>query len=350
MKVNTRFIVGSLMIAVLSACSSSPTERRQAKQDFKYLETPPLKEWQQPAEAKPEFYPQYDIPKGEYVGGIGKDVDIRPPQQVLELIPGARIEEQKGEVTVWLVKKEDVDKLWQTVLTLIEKRDIGLITQNDSELETDWLKWNSEDEDHEFGARYKIAKLKQNNRFGFQISLIDWQVDGKTMDVTQANKARYNILMTNLVTSAYDEQLREEARIRAEELVKRIPISMGLDRSGLPIIIARAPYNIFWERLGELLPMMGLTIEDRNRSQGTIEVKYKEPDDEFWQEIGTKPLSFEGSTYNLLLGDLGNRTSINVTDAGGKPVDEATLDSVVPVLAAMIEKSNNMPKEEKSEE
>ena len=65
MKVNTRFVVGSLMIAVLSACSSSPTERRQAKQDFKYLETPPLKEWQQPVEAKPEFYPQYDIPRSE---------------------------------------------------------------------------------------------------------------------------------------------------------------------------------------------------------------------------------------------------------------------------------------------
>lgn len=350
MKVNTRFVVGSLMIAVLSACSNSPTERRQAKQDFKYLETPPLKEWQQPAEAKPEFYPQYDIPQGKYVGGIGKEVDVRPPQQVLELIPGARIEEQKGEVTVWLVREEDVDKLWQTVLTLIEKRDIGMITQTDSEIETDWLKWNSEDEDHEFGARYKIRKLNQNNRSGFQISLIDWQVDGKQSEVTQANKARYNILMTNLVTSAYDAQLREEARIRAEELVKRIPISMGQDRSGLPIIIARAPYNIFWERLGELLPMMGLEIEDRNRSQGTIKVKYKEPDDEYWEEIGTKPLAFEGSTYNLLLGDLGNRTSVNVTDAGGKPVNEETLDSVVPVLAAMIEKSNNTPKAEVDDE
>ncbi|RYU69458.1 outer membrane protein assembly factor BamC [Aliivibrio finisterrensis] len=350
MKVKTRFVVGSLMIAVLSACSSSPTERRQAKQDFKYLDTPPLEEWKQQAEAKPEFYPQYDIPKGEYSGGIGKDVDIRPPQQVLELIPGARIEEQKGEVTVWLVREEDVDKLWKTVLTLIEKRNIGIVSQSDNKIETDWLKWNSEDEDHEFGARYNIEKLSEKNRSGFQIMLIDWQVDGKQTEVTQANKARYNILMTNLVTSAYDEQLREEARIRAEELVKRIPISMGQDRSGLPVIIARAPYNIFWERLGELLPMMGLTIEDRNRSQGTIEVKYKEPDDEFWEEIGTKPLSFEGRTYNLLLGDLGNRTSINVTDAAGKPVNEATLDSVVPVLAAMIEKSNNMPKEEKPEE
>ena len=350
MKVNTRFVVGSLMIAVLSACSSSPTERRQAKQDFKYLETKPLKEWQQPAEAKPEFYPQYDIPKGEYVGGIGKEVDVRPPQQVLELIPGARIDEQKGEVTVWLVREEDVDKLWQTVLTLIEKREIGIVTQTDSEIETDWLKWNSEDEDHEFGARYKIIRLNQNNRSGFKITLIDWQVDGKQTEVTQANKARYNILMTNLVTSAYDAQLREEARIRAEELVKRIPISMGQDRSGLPIIIARAPYNIFWERLGELLPMMGLEIEDRNRSQGTIKVKYKEPDDEYWEEIGTKPLAFEGSTYNLLLGDLGNRTSINVTDAGGKPVNEETLDSVVPVLAAMIEKSNKAPKTKADDE
>ncbi|CED72100.1 lipoprotein 34 NlpB [Aliivibrio wodanis] len=350
MKVNTRFVVGSLMIAVLSACSSSPTERRQAKQDFKYLETQPLKEWQQPTEAKPEFYTQYDIPKGDFSGGVGKEVDIRPPQQVLELIPGARIEEVKGEVTVWLVKEGDVDKLWQTMLTLIEQRNLSLLTQTDSELETDWLKWISEDEDNEFGARYKISRLSLNNRFGFQISLIDWQVDGKQTEVTQANKARYNILMTNLVTSAYDAQLREEARIRAEELVKLIPISMGQDRSGLPVIIARAPYNIFWERLGELLPMMGLEIEDRNRSQGTIKVKYKEPDDEFWQEIGTNPLSFEGSTYNLLLGDLGNRTSINVTDAGGKPVNEEILDSVVPVLAAIIDKSNNMPKVKTTEE
>ncbi|OCH01646.1 outer membrane protein assembly factor BamC [Aliivibrio fischeri] len=350
MKVNTRFVVGSLMIAVLSACSSSPTERRQAKQDFKYLETNPLVEWKEPADAKPEFYPQYDIPKGEFTGGIGKEVDIRPPQQVLELIPGARIEEQNGEVTVWLVKQEDVDKLWQTVLTLMKKKDIGIVKEEPSEIETDWLKWSSEDEDHEFGARYQISKLNQNNRAGFQILLIDWQVDGNQAEVTPANKARYNILMTNLVTSAYDEQLREEARIRAEELVKRIPISMGQDRSGLPVIIARAPYNIFWERLGELLPMMGLAIEDRNRSQGTIEVKYKEPDDEFWEEIGTKPLSFDGRTYNLLLGDLGNRTSINVTDAGGKPVDEDTLDSLVPVLAAMIEKSNNAPKTEQDEE
>lgn len=343
MNVKTRFVVGSLMIAVLSACSSSPTERRQAKQDFKYLETQPLVEWKTPESAKPEFYPQYDIPQGEYQGGVGKAVDIRPPQQVLELIPGARIEEQNGEVSVWLVKQEDVDKLWQTVLTLMKKKDIGIVKEGPSEIETDWLKWSSEDEDHEFGARYKISKLNQNNRAGFQIVLIDWQVDGQDAEVTASNKARYNILMTNLVTSAYDEQLREEARIRAEELVKRIPITMGQDRSGLPVIIARAPYNIFWERLGELLPMMGFTIEDRNRSQGTIELKYKEPDDEFWEEIGTKPLSFDGRTYHLLLGDLGNRTSINVTDAGGKPVDEETLDSLVPVLAAMIEKSNNAP-------
>lgn len=346
MKVNTRVVVGSLMVAVLSACSSSPTERRQAKQDFKYLDTTPLVEWKQPAEAKPEFYPQYDIPKGEFDGGVGKEVDIRPPQQVLELIPGARIEEQNGEVSVWLVKQEDVDKLWQTVLTLIERRNIGLVKETDSELETDWLKWSSEDEDNEFGSRYKIEKLSQNRRSGFQISLIDWQVDGKQSEVTKANKARYNILMTNLVTSAYDEQLREEARIRAEELVKRIPISMGQDRSGLPIIIARAPYNIFWERLNELLPMAGFTIEDRNRSQGTMKLKYKEPDDEFWQEIGVKPLSFEGSTYNLLLGDLGNRTSINVADASGKPVEEEKLGSLVPVLIAMIEKSNNASKAE----
>ncbi|MCF9378529.1 outer membrane protein assembly factor BamC, partial [Vibrio parahaemolyticus] len=40
----------------------------------------------------------------------------------------------------------------------------------------------------------------------------------------------------------------------------------------------------------------------------------------------------------FLFGDLGNRTSINVTDSAGKPVNEALLKEMVPVLSAVVDK------------
>ncbi|MDF5404303.1 outer membrane protein assembly factor BamC, partial [Vibrio parahaemolyticus] len=112
--------------------------------------------------------------------------------------------------------------------------------------------------------------------------------------------------------------------------------TMGKDRSGLPVIIARAQYNMLWQRLPNILPKMGFKIEERSQSQGTITAKYASPDDEFWNDIGVKPVELAAGKYTFLLGDLGNRTSINITDSSGKPVEEEFLKSLAPVLAATV--------------
>ncbi|RND29343.1 outer membrane protein assembly factor BamC, partial [Vibrio cholerae] len=108
----------------------------------------------------------------------------------------------------------------------------------------------------------------------FKISLIGWRENGQVQTVSTTNKERYNAFMTNLVTTRYDSDVRAEAARRAQELVKQIPITMGSDRSGFPVIIARTPYDVLWQRLPELLPKMGFTIEERNQSQGTVKAKY----------------------------------------------------------------------------
>ncbi|MGF1753869.1 outer membrane protein assembly factor BamC, partial [Vibrio makurazakiensis] len=318
--------------------SGSASQRRQAKDDFEYLETPEFSEWQLAEDATPQFYPNYNIPAGEFSGGIGKEVDIRPPQQVLELIPGARADRQNGEVTLWLLREEEAKKVWDTALEMLESRNIEIREQSDLELETGWVTWESEDEEVTIGSRYKISRFEANNRHGFKINLIDWKEGTEVKPVTATNKERYNAFMTNLVTARYDQNLRDEAAIKAQELIKQIPVSMGADRSGFPVIIARAPYNVLWQRLPSLLPAMGFTLEERNQSQGTIKAKYASPDDEFWESIGVKPVDLKGGTYTFLFGDLGNRTSINVTDVAGKPVEEELLKSLVPVLAAVVDK------------
>ncbi|MCG3732413.1 outer membrane protein assembly factor BamC [Vibrio cincinnatiensis] len=337
MKLSRQLVVGSLAVLVLSACSSSPAQRRQAKNDFTYLETKPFTPWVLPEGATPQYYPNYEIPKGEFVGAVGGEVDIRPPQQILELIPGARSERQDGDSTLWMIRQDEVDTVWQTALSMLQERGVKVRKQTDNYLETDWVNWSSEDEDTTLGSRYEFSRVTANNRFGFRVSLIDWRENGKVVPVSTTNKERYNIFMTNLVTSRYDQYRREEAARRAEELVKQIPITMGADRSGLPVIIARTPYEVLWQRIPTLMPSMGFTIEERNQSQGTIKARYASPDDEFWYRIGVKPMNLRAGTYTFLLGDLGNRTSINVTNSAGRPVEQELLQEMVPVLAAMVQ-------------
>ena len=335
MKLSSQLVLSSLAVFVLTACSGGANQRRQAKDDFEYLNTESLSEWNMPADAQPQFYPNYDIPQGNFEGGIGKAVDIRPPQEVLELIPGARLERSNGEVTLWLLRKDELDLVWQTVQNMISTNQIPVEKQSENLIETGWVTWNSADEDMEIGSRYDISRFEANNRFGFKVNLVDWREGEQVKEVSRTNRERYNVLMTNLVTARYDQQVREDAQKKAQELVKQIPITMGTDRSGLPVIIARAQYNVLWQRLPELLPKIGFTIESRSQSQGTVEARYASPDDAFWNDIGVKPIDLDAGKYTFLFGDLGNRTSINVTNSSGKPVEAEFLKSLAPVLAAV---------------
>lgn len=338
MKLSRQLAVTSLAVIVLAACSSDPSTRREAKDDFNYLDAPELREWKLPEGAIPQFYPNYEIPKGDFKGGIGREVDIRPPQQVLELIPGARVDRQGPEVTLWLLQDSEADKVWETAKKMLAEIDVKALEESEDRIETDWVSWVSEDEDAEIGSRYELTRFEANNRYGFKMNLIDWREGTTLKPVSRTNKERYNTLMTNLITARYDYDLREEAAKKAQELVKSVPISMGTDRSGLPVIIARTPYSAMWQEVPTLLPKMGFTIEERSQSQGTVKAKYAAPGDDFWIDVGVKPVDMDSGSYTFLFGDLGNRTSINVTDKDGKPVTEALLRSLEPLIGTMIKK------------
>ncbi|MEZ8144128.1 outer membrane assembly protein BamC [Enterovibrio norvegicus FF-454] len=328
-----------VLVASLAACSSAD-KRRQASDDFEYLDTSALSQWETLPDQQPEFSGAYRIPEREFDGPIGRDIDIRPPQQILELIPGARYEQDAEGVTVWMPRAEQAQRLWQTIEEMASLTQIPVRSASADSIETDWIVWTIEDDEEVIESRYILTPIEERARYGFRIEMVEWKRNGEAENLRLASRERYNVQMTNLITARYDNDLREEARLKAQELVKNIPISLGKDRSGLPVIIARAPYDVFWERLPNILNELGFTIEDRNRSQGTLNVALKDQDDEFWQDLGVQPLQLERKNYSILLGDLGNRTSINVTDSAGKPVPEEQLASLNPALVAAVERLN----------
>ncbi|MGF1739621.1 outer membrane protein assembly factor BamC [Vibrio profundum] len=332
MKFTRQLVIGSLAVLFLGGCTDSPAQRREARGNFDYLTTPALKKWQEPADAKTTTYTKYQIPQGQFPGELGKGVDIRPPQQVLDFIPTAQVERKNGDAILWFYNQDEMNKVWQMVGTVLKEKQVASTDQADSDIRTDWVSFKSKDEPSVVSARYDIHKQQSADRFGIQFSLIEWRVGNEQSKVPPLDKARYTAKMTNLVTLHYDEVKRAEEEKKARELVKQIPISMGTDRSGLPVIIARVPYGLVWPQLPSTLAEMGFTVEDRNQSQGTIKVKYESPDSDYWKQLGEAPIDLKEGKYIFLFGDLVNRTSINLTTSAGKPVDEAVLKAMVPMF------------------
>ncbi|WP_028024697.1 outer membrane protein assembly factor BamC [Enterovibrio calviensis] len=339
MKPVFKLALSGVLVASLAACSSAD-KRRQASDDFEYLNTQPMTQWQLLPDQVPEFSGAYRIPDRDFDGPVGRDIDIRPPQQILELIPGARYEQDAEGVSVWMPRPEQAAHLWQSIEEMASGPQVPVRNVSPGSIETDWVVWSIEDDEEVIESRYLLTQQKERAREGFRIEMVEWKRNGQAENLSLSSRSRYNAQMTNLIAARYDEELREEARLKAQELVKNIPISLGKDRSGLPVIIARAPYDVFWERFPNILGQLGFTIEERNRSQGTLSVALKEQDDEFWQDLGVQPLQLERKNYNIQLGDLGNRTSINVTDSSGKPVPEEQLANLSPALVAAVERLN----------
>ncbi|PKF50623.1 outer membrane protein assembly factor BamC [Enterovibrio nigricans] len=339
MKSVVKFGLSAVMVATLAACSGAET-RRQASDDFEYLNAPSPSEWNTLPGQKPEFTGAYAIPQSNFEGAVGSNVDIRPPQQILELIPGARYEHVGSTVTIWVPRAEQLQRVWDTVQGMAKEGAFPVKTSSAEGIETGWVDWVINEDDDAIESRYLLTPTESRGRHGLRITLLEARRSDTGTVLPEVAGQRYATQMTNLIATSYDAEIREEARIRAQELVKNIPISLGKDRSGLPVIVARAPYDVFWERLPSILTELGFKVEDRNRSQGTLEVDYNNPDEMLWDKIGTERLDLAQRTYNIQLGDLGNRTSINFTDKNGKPVKEETLAQLSDVLAAVIDYMN----------
>jgi len=338
MKFSCQLVTSTLAVFLLSACSHNAVERKQAVDNFSYLDTSALQAWHYSDIATPETSHKYEIPVGQYHGSIGEDVDIRAPQQILKLLSGVRVNFHGDSAEFWMVKNGLADKLWAEIIGFLNTSGAKYAQPKSSVIQTGWVSWSPEDEPSPVLGRYQFQKLSKSNQNGIKISLIDIKQAGQSEIHNTSLLERYTVEMTNIVIVRFDAKLRADEAKRIRNQMNNIDIKMGNDRSGLPVIIARAPYNVMWQRLPHALGKIGMTVQDKAESQGSLKVDYLRPDSDVWNSMNVKPVVLKNGTYTLLLGDLGNRTSINITDSKGKPVAEDNLKSFAPVFSKLLEK------------
>lgn len=86
-------------------------------------------------------------------------IDIRPPIQLLALLPGSEARYHGKQATLQLEQNSDTRLLWQQLKQWLVQEGITTITQDDrrSVLVTDWIPVERVDGESEFRARYRLS-------------------------------------------------------------------------------------------------------------------------------------------------------------------------------------------------
>lgn len=332
-------VVGLSLVMLLSACSSDQRYKRQVSGDESYLQAADVSDLHAPAGmVMPLQNGDYDIPSASSKGAVGKQLDIRPPAQPLALMNGTRTQ-FAGNSGVLLLDNARAGTLWPQVVDVVQAKNFPVASRNDANqtLTTDWVQWNRADEDHQYRGRYQISVQQQGYQQALSVKLLELQQENTGVN-SPVQLQRYTAQMLNELSSGLDkiETTRENAA--AQRSATQIDVQSGADDTGLPDLIVRAPFNTVWDRLPAALERVGMKVTDKNRSQGSLNVAFKAPGSSDWDEIGAKDPGLANGDYKIQVGDLDNRSSLQLLDPKGHTLTQSQNDSLVAVFNAAFSK------------
>ncbi len=349
---STTLLAGVVTMSALMGCSS-PQERKQANTDFDYLDaklvTRPFTVpggLQAPAYGKEFTVPP--LPQGAEHGPLGDTIDVRPPMQVLAMVPGSRSENSGNNITLWFTARSvtnNVDnEVWNYLLGFMTRRGIAIRDFNTVARTMDtepfdatanlhpWseaAKKNDETRVHQ-SYRFRLQSDPVMHRTGLTAELLQHEAfiedeDKDETPLTVFERRRYSALMLNQVVSDYDQQVNLRASTTTNG---RLAMSLGVDDNGLTAWLVDATFDETWQRLNTLLPKLNFEIASKHESKGLIIVDYDEPDSDFWKAQDIEPFGLDSGIYRLQLGEFKGKTSITLFDEDKKPVPTSVVSKM----------------------
>lgn len=338
---SVKSVLGLSLVMALTACSSDGGRfKREVNGNDSYLNTPAQTAMVWPAGVSaPLASNDYAIPSAGQ-GPVGKQVDVRPPQQVMPLLNGSRTQSE-GNLSQVIMEGRlyPAQTLWGNLLSALQQEKVTIASQSaaDMTLTTDWVNWTQSDEVQNMRARYQLQVQSQGYNTVLQSRLTELQ-DSQGQSVTESTEIqRYNAMLLNNLMSTMDAQSRAQEAARLAQQGAVLNVQAGQDNTGLPVYIVRAGYDVVWARLPATLSKLGFTVEERNRPQGQMTLSYKNIGDSGWSALSAKDPQLSRSEYKLQVGDLGNRTSLALTDADGKSLSDSSFEALLPAVQAVFD-------------
>lgn len=333
-----KMAVLSIMVSLLAACALNHQDLRQINDDTAYLQATELKELAVPVGfILPLQNGNYDIPVTVSNGALGKQLDIRPPEQPLALIneSSAQLNENTAKL---ILKNQQNSVLWARILKVMALNQFPIADHQNSSQQfiTDWIVWHRADEDYPYRGRYQVNVQQQDYQQVLNVHLLQLQQQDKDIN-TSAEIQRYTVQMLNTLSmglnSIEDKQVTE-----SNQSTSQIDVRSGADETGLPNLIVHAPYAVVWQRLPEVLKHVGMEVTNSSHSQSSLAVTYQSLGDSRWNEWGVKNPELPEGKYKLLIGDLDNRTSLQFIDPNEHVLTQSQNDVLIDVFKAVFKK------------
>ena len=315
---------------LVSACSGTDT-RRQANQEFEYLNQTVKPELVIAEGLDAPLYTQrFDVPKlveGTEDYPLGSAVDVRSPVQILALSPLVRVQEGSENVTVWFNSRSSQDDISAQVWTLLanfladKKVAIAKLDDVNHTLETDWL-INQETFDefrevseYELKQRYKFTLLTGGNKrtVGLQVDLIDHEerLEGTKVDneLSKGDSRRFAVQMLNLLNIYYEiDRIEGNNKETAQQKASKLKIDF-VDQKH-PVITLNIPFDDAWKLLPMVLNKVGMTVEDEDKLAATMLISFDEQKDDYWIDNKITRVTLAEDDYRIQVGEINGHTSI----------------------------------------
>ncbi|ABO91370.1 lipoprotein [Aeromonas salmonicida subsp. salmonicida] len=343
-----RLVLSVATVAVLAACSS-PQDRKMANRGFEYEDARlEGRTFLVPSGlSTPAFNSNFDIPalpESSRDGALGAKIDVRPPAQLLTVVPGSQVVPNASEPTVAfyaLSTNQSVERdTWAFLMNFLAQYKVTTekLDQQAGVLQTGWFDntkaldgWSEEDDDFNIRQRYQftVRNDAQRHAVNMSVRVLDHEetIDGETTNVlTPADAQSYATRALNQFSLYYDKQLKSREQHKAND---GMGLQLGLDNNELSAWIADGSFDLVWRRLNQVLPAYGFTIKDTQQSLGWIDVEYDEPGSDFWKAKGGEPFKLEEEKYRFQLGEMaGGKTSITLFDKDKKPVASGVISQM----------------------
>lgn len=334
-------VAGLSVVFLLAACSGDQRYKRQVSGDTSYLDAPQLQTLNVPqGMILPLQSGQYDIPQVKHEGATGLALDIRPPVQTVSLLAGSRTETAADSSRLLLENSAENKTLWAQINSVLADRSVPVSQRNEAtgEIVTDWIVWQRADEDLPLQSRQRIKIEPAGSQLAVVVTS-EGLKQGENAVTDTVEITRYNNLTLNEVVDGLD-RLRNAARQDSNAgQFAVLEVQSGSDKTGLPQIVVRAPFDVVWSRLPTALESIGMKVGDRTRSTGKVEVTYKGLSSAEWSSMGMDDPSVTEGDYTLQVGDLNNRSSLQFISAKGKPLTQKENDEMVKALDAAFSKA-----------
>lgn len=330
-----------ILTSVVTGCARFDT-RTQVEGDTDYEQAVLIEKFDNGHFSRAEHRTTFDIQalsvRQEKLGLIGKNVDVRPPTQLMPVLDGVLLDSDIRQTKVWFnAFKQENDmqqKVWDLTLQYLESKKSTPVSADRLSLAITTSPVVSE---RSYGSLSK-NNVRDQATYDLQLSegsdgrsvslLVDVQSYQQTNDgvavkhiLEGRNKRSIEIRFINdMLDFAY---LKQESEALKAADNKPLPIKLGFDDNHQTAWIIDAEFIEVWRKLPSLLKLMSFNAVDNDKNLGYFLVKFESQDAEYWTEKNLNPIDLEEGEYFVQLGELtGGDTSLTWLDADKKQLSD----------------------------